>query len=187
MIYYFAALISGFFSTNALARDPLNDLPHTTPKKLDVVVKTGFVQISESQTEVKAMFFLDHPYTNTLNCEITASVPLIAAGGEERLVKVTMSQELVFPKAAFPSQSLSYDVDLGDMLKEGEKIKPNYHHKQLEAAYCKGLRPNYNLPRSTCVALSPVYDQICKEMAGEDNRRFPIYQNDQYLGSCSCD
>ena len=160
----FAAPMLVWLSTAAGA--PLNDLSHLTSKQLDINVATHMARTGESgDTKPVAIFYLDHPYTNTLKCEITASVPVVLEGGDERIIKVTIGEELIFPPAAFPDKTLSYDLDLAGNLHEGEVIKLNYSRVQQGAAICSGLGPSYRLPKRTCLALNENHDQFCRDNA----------------------
>lgn len=179
--------ISSLLPVLAQANTPLNDISHSTSKKFDINVMTQASRTDDGSTTTAAIFTVEHSHTNTLRCEISVSVPIISETGAERIIRVTMPDELIFPKAAFPDKNLSYDIDLSGILEDGETIKVNYRRKQVGAAVCRGLGPNYRLPNNTCVELSLNHDNFCRENSNYSGAKYGLIRYDQYLGICSCD
>ena len=81
--------VAGLISTAAFGNDRLNDLSHLTTKQLNVHLRTDHSTITGGHPEILATFFLDHPYTNTLICEIQLSVPVVSEDGKERIIERT--------------------------------------------------------------------------------------------------
>lgn len=170
----------------AEAQSPINDLSHLNTETFSVEVITDRAHDERNSSDPIAIFFLDHPHTNTLKCEVTLSVPVVSEYGNERVIMVTMPEVLIFPTAAFPDSKMHYDINISGHMKDGEKIKPGYHRVQKNAALCSGLSPNYRLSRRTCLALNENHEQFCKENARHGGERYGLNINDQFIGICSC-
>lgn len=205
-----ASLIA--LASSAQAQSPINDLSHLSNKKLDVEVvvlpvrsdESGAARVSNvvsasnfsvvkpsdnnnSATETKAVFYLDHNYTNTLRCEINLSVPVVSNDGSQRVIRVSLGEQLIFPKAAFPERRFSYDIDFGGSLQPEERLMLNYKRVQKGAAICSGLKPTDRLPKGVCLDLNENHEKFCRQNASGSGDSYGLNVNNQFIGICSCD
>lgn len=169
------------FSSSAFSDETrnLNDLSHRRNANLGVSVITK----SMHDGTIEAFYLVNHPYTNTLECEVRVSVPVRGPNGD-RVIQATLRNEYVFPQAAFPGSPFSYQIDVASSLDNGEFLIPGYSKQIPAAASCHGFAPTKRLPRSVCTVIVNNHDEMCSFAEGFG--KYPVTRNGQFLGICDC-